>query len=154
MKNFTLFIFSFSLLFSSCQSQTNREIINETTHKVIDAIKSNNPSDFKNLIGVSNLRVIGKDQESIIFDVNRYNILFNQAFKRNEELNIDIPGLFNESGQTVVRIKFPKNIATSSGLKSLHLNLYFGPPQVATLRKISGYELIQDDSDSTEFKKQ
>ena len=68
-------------------------------------------------------------------------------------VGVNLGDFSNESGQTAVRIKFPKNITTSSCLKSHHLNLYFGPPQIFTLRKISGYELIQDNSDSTEFKK-
>ena len=154
MKNISLIICSLIFLFSSCRSQTNREIIDETTHKVIDALKSKNPTDFKNLIGVSNLRVIGKDDESIGYDVNRYSSLLNQAFHKTEEVPFDITGLFNGLGQTVVRIKFPQSVADSSGVKSLHLNIYFGPPQIVPLKKISGYELIQDNSDSTEFKKQ
>ncbi|MBA4259466.1 MAG: hypothetical protein C0446_09900 [Chitinophaga sp.] len=139
---------------SSCHSQTNREIIDETTHKVIAALKNKNPTDFKNLIGVSNLRIIGKDDETIGYDVNKYNLLLNQAFNKADEVPFNITGLFNGMGQTVVRIKFPQSMADSSGVKTLHLNIYFGPPQIVSLRKISGYELIQDNSDSTEFKKQ
>jgi hypothetical protein len=154
MKNFFLIICGLIFLFSSCLSQTNREIIDETTHKVIAALKNKNSTDFKNLIGVSNLRVIGKDDESIGYDVNRYSLLFNQAFKKTHEIPFDITGLFNGMGQTVVRIKFPQSVADSSGVKSLHLNIYFGPPQIVPLRKISGYELIQDNSDSNEFIRQ
>ncbi|MFZ6023041.1 MAG: hypothetical protein ACOYVG_01145 [Bacteroidota bacterium] len=154
MKNFSLIICGLIFLLSSCHSQTNREIIDETTHKVIAALKNKNPTDFKNLIGVGNLRIIGKDDESIGYDVNRYNLLLNQAFNKAEEVPFNITGLFNGMGQTVVRIKFPQSVADSSGVKSLHLNIYFGPPQIVSLRKISGYELIQDNSDSTEFKKQ
>jgi len=153
MKNICLIFCGIVFLLSSCHSLTNREIINETSHKVVEAIKKKNQSDFKNLIGVSNLEVIGKDEESIRNDVNRYNQLFIQALKNNGELPIDITGLFNDLGQTVVRIKLQQSLADSSGVKSLHLNLYFGPPQIIPLKKISGYELIENNSDSTEFKK-
>lgn len=153
MKNIYLIFCGIVFLLSSCHSLTNREIINETSHKVVEAIKKKNESDFKNLIGVSNLEVIGKDEESIRNDVNRYNQLFIQSLKNNGELPIDITGLFNDLGQTVVRIKLQQSLADSSGVKSLHLNLYFGPPQIITLKKISGYELIENNSDSTEFKK-
>jgi len=149
-----LLLYSVFFLFTGCHSQTSREIIDETTHKVIAALKNKKPTDFKNLIGVSNLRVIGKDDESIGYDVDRYSLLLNQAFYKTEEIPFDITGLFNRIGQTVVRIKFPKSVADSSGVKSLHLNIYFGPPQIVPLRKISGYELIQDNSDSTEFIRQ
>ncbi len=154
MKNFSLIICSLIFLLSSCHSQTNRQIIEETTHKAIAALRNKNSTDFKNLIGVRNLRIIGKDDESIRYDVNRYNLLLNQAFNEAEEVPFNISGLFNGMGQTVVRIKFPQSVADSSGVKSLHLNIYFGPPQIVSLRKISGYELIKDNSDSTEFKKQ
>lgn len=154
MKNFLLIIYGLIFLFNSCHSQTNRAIIDETTHKVITALKNNNSTDFKNLIGVSNLRVIGKDDESIRYDVNRYSLLLNQAFQKNEKVPLDITGLFNGMGQTVVRIIFPQKLADSLKLISLHLNIYFGPPQIVPLGKISGYELIRDNSDSTEFKKQ
>ncbi len=153
MKNICLIFCGIVFLLNSCHSLTNREIINETSHKVVEAIKKKNQSDFKNLIGVSNLEVIGKDEESIRNDVNRYNQLFIQALKNNGELPIDITGLFNDLGQTVVRIKLQQSLADSSGVKSLHLNLYFGPPQIIPLKKISGYELIENNSDSTEFKK-
>lgn len=153
MKNICFIVCGLVFLFSSCHSQTNREIINETTHKVVEAIKNKNQSYFKNLIGVRNLEIIGKDDESIGYDVNRYNQLFTQALKNNGELPIDITGLFNGLGQTVVRIKLPQSVADSSGVKSLHLNLYFGPPQIVPLKKISGYELIENNSDSSEFKK-
>ena len=153
MKNICLIFCGIVFLLSSCHSLTNREIINETSHKVVEAIKKKNQSDFKNLIGVSNLEVIGKDEESIRNDVNRYNQLFIQALKNNGELPIDITGLFNDLGQTVVRIKLQQSLTDSSGVKSLHLNLYFGPPQIIPLKKISGYELIENNSDSTEFKK-
>ena len=153
MKNIYLIFCGIVFLLSNCHSLTNREIINETSHKVVEAIKKKNQSDFKNLIGVSNLEVIGKDEESIRNDVNRYNQLFIQSLKNNGELPIDITGLFNDLGQTVVRIKLQQSLADSLGVKSLHLNLYFGPPQIIPLKKISGYELIENNSDSTEFKK-
>lgn len=153
MKNFLLIIYGLTFLSNSCHSQTNREIIDETTYKVITALKNNNSIEFKNLIGVSNLRVIGKDDEAIRYDVNKYSLLLNNAFQKKDEVPFNITGLFNEMGQTVVRIKFPKKLADSLRVTSLHLNIYFGPPQIVPLGKISGYELIKDNSDSTQFKK-
>lgn len=141
---------SFFLLmisFNSCKSQSNEQKIKVTGMKVVDAIRNNNASDFKSLIGVTNLRVIGKDDESIVNDVKRLNLLF-KRYLSNSEVEMKLPSVFNNIGQMPLQISIIKKGGDSLGINEMHLNLYFGPPDIVPLNKISGYELVKNNSDS------
>jgi hypothetical protein len=137
------------VIFLGCRSQSTKEKINNTTHEVLKYLKEGDEVGFKKIIGVDDLLVIGKNEEMIASDVKIYDSLFNKYFS-GKMPDINITNLYNRSGQMQVKIQFYK---TDDGkqIKELHLDLLFGPPNIIPLDKLSGYKLVQNDSDSSSF---
>jgi hypothetical protein len=120
-----------------------------TSYKVLKAIKEGDSGEFIKLIGVTNLGVIGKNEEMIEYDVKKYESLFKKYFGDNVP-QFDITEQYNSLGQMQVKINlFRENGATYK--KESHLSLLFGPPNIVSLDKISGYSLIENNSDSLDF---
>ena len=134
-----------------CKAQTNKEKMIITSNKVIEAIRTEDINTFKKLIGVSELNVIGKDDEMIEYDVKKYKNLF-EKYISGKELQITITDLYNYLGQRIVKIPIYENPQDSTQIKEIHLNLYFGPPNIKPLNKISGYELIKNSMDPSDFR--
>lgn len=67
------------------------------------------------------------------------------------EAQIEITDLYNSLGQKLVKIQMNGDVVENQTKSDMHLDLYFGPPSIAALDKITGYELVQNNSDSAYF---
>jgi len=141
----------FTFLFSYCKSQTDNEKIFSTSFKVVEAIQNLDTIKFKSLIGVDDLKIIGKNEEMIDYDVQKYKKLF-QEYLGNRKPIIEITELYNTLGQKLVKIRLHSNTENKNRISEMHIDLLFGPPNINSLDKISGYELVKNNSDSIEFR--
>ncbi len=112
----------------------------ETSQKVVDILKNGTEKDFTKLIAVE-LHVIGKDEEGIAFDFAKIKKYY------KEYLNFGTPKFSfieqsNSSSQKTVQIIFHTRISKSTTDYDVRLDLMFGPPQLFSLHKISGYKII------------
>lgn len=135
---FNLILFSLSF-FIACKHQSDDELILATSHKFIMAIKKGNIEDVKDLIGVK-LSVIGKDTESLRFDINKCKYLFN-TYYHDTEMKIVVTNQIDELGERLVKVPIFNGYDSVSKLTNAVLDIYFGPPNYVPLSKISGYEV-------------
>ncbi len=142
-----LSIFTF-LTFISCKSQTNEEKIQQTTYQLIDILKGNTEEDFLNLIGTDRRQ----DTELVRFDYIKIKSYINKYLKEDKP-EILITNKYTDLGQRLVQVPLYKGYDTIANIKELYLNLYFGPPDIIPLNKISGYALIVIDSTGMKSKK-
>ena len=131
----------FSLLFlSSCGQKTSYDQMIETTDKVINSIKDHSEKQFIDLIGVD-LKTIGKNEELLHQDFLRLQEYYKLYIGDGKITSLIIDTL-NESGQKEVKIVFKKSIADQKATTAeIALDLYFGPPNLFGLDKITGYEI-------------
>jgi len=114
-------------------------------------IQKNDTSDFISLIGYGNLGIIGKNEEMIGNDVKKYRNLIEQYLGRKKP-TIEVTELYNRMGQKLVKVLLFSSNNDTTKIKEIHLSLYFGPPNFISLNKISGYELVTNNSDSLNFR--
>lgn len=129
------------LVLASCITVTNEDRMLLTSHEVVSSIKEDDPSDFRSFIGPK-LRSLGKDESDVLSDFNDYKLLFGK-YTNMGDVKTNITNLYNTMGQRLVDIPI---IDTESKLPPdsiYHLYLFFGPPNIYTLNKITGYELNQ-----------
>jgi hypothetical protein len=138
-----------TLMLGSCKSQTANEKINITSERIYNAILKNDSKQFISLIAYDNLLDMGKNAEIVKDDVQRYYTLFSES-KCKIKHQIIVTETYNFLAQKKVMISFCVEGQTSSK-QEMHLNLLFGPSDFFSLDKITGYELIIDNSDSLEF---
>jgi len=123
----------------ACHRPTRQEEILKTSNEVISALKENRESDFNRLIGVK-LDMMGKDEELLHWDYTQMRELISK-YSNFDLLPIRITNEFNNS-RLLVEIPVFKRKDTLSNIKEVKLILFFGPPQLVPLNKISGYDLI------------
>ncbi len=139
VKSFIYLVFTTILI--SCKAQTNEEKIRVTSSKIIEAIRAEDINTFKKLIGVSSLKVIGKDDESVEYDVKKIQNLYNQYLK-DKKPKIIITNDYNNLGERKVEIPFYQGNDSINNISEVKLELYFGPPHLISLDKLSNYKLI------------
>lgn len=143
---FTIIVF---FLLISCKSNSDNEIIYKVSQDALTSIRNNDVEKFKSLIGNDNVK---KDTELISFNVNRLNRLFNAIYDNREEKPlIEVTERYNFLGQMCVKIPIYEN-KKASDISEMHLNLLFGPPSLFSLNKITGYTIVENNSDSADFK--
>ncbi|RFS26637.1 hypothetical protein DVR12_02280 [Chitinophaga silvatica] len=113
----------------------------KTSNEIISSIKENNEKKFRSLIGVD-LKTIGKDERFVEFEFNKIVEKYRKDI-RTDEASIEITNLFNSLGQRVVDISFSNKQSNIAADKVWHLILLFGPPNLFTLKKITGYYFYQ-----------
>jgi hypothetical protein len=121
-----------------------------TSNKVLRMIEKLDTPGFIRTIGVSDLKVIGKNEEMICYDVKKINSILLENLSHTSP-KIYITDLYNFLGQKLVKIQIGGNAVENQNKSELHLDLYFGPANIATLDKITGYELVHNNSDSVYF---
>jgi len=113
----------------------------------LTSIQNNDVEKFKSLIGHDNIK---KDTELISFNVNRLSKLLNESYNNQQgKPLIEITERYNFLGQLCVKIPIHK--IKKTGIHEMHLNLLFGPPSLFSLNKITGYAIIENNSDSLDF---
>lgn len=158
IKSTKIFIILFFLL--SCKTQTNKEEISSTCNRAISAIKNHNIKAFLQLLP-NDLEILYKDQETIEYDLEKFNNLFN-TYLVDKNPKVVITDLYNHLGQRLIKIpiydnvkdSFPNNKLYLRHVNRLSIDLYFGPPSMMPLNKISGYMLVMDEDEnySNQFK--
>jgi hypothetical protein len=151
MKRFiptTFLLLLIGTSYTDCKPKATYRRTYNTTYKVIDAIQADDPAKFISLIGVTDLKAIGKDEEMVRYDIKEYKALFEKYIKGNKP-HIEFTQSYNHLGQRLVKVSFYDN--KDSAIRECHLNLLFGPRNVIPLDKISGYELIRNNADSINF---
>lgn len=136
------------LLTTMCKSQTTEEKIKQTVSETISALQNGDTKKFIALIG-RDLKT--KNEETINYDVKQIQRLLHENYN-NSTPQPEFPDLYNFLGQRVIRIPLNNKPSDFPSVKEMHLNLYIGPPNFVSLRKLSGYELIRNNSDSAEFR--
>ncbi len=136
------FLYLFMILFAGnaySQLPINDEMIN-TTEKIIHSIKNNNLEDFENIIGVS-LDAIGKDKPQVAAEFKECNYYYN-LYNTNYKLKILMNDSINILGQKKVSVIFFDGSDSVENIKKIGIDLFYGPPALFSLKKISGYNII------------
>jgi hypothetical protein len=149
-------IMTFSI--SACKSQPNEKIMDSVTRQVVASIRAGHVEEFRSLIGPAPSS-LSKDDESIRFDIQQYKEVLDE-YIGHDSVHIIITDLYNHLGQRLVKIPiydYSKDSTNAKelwvhGVKTLFLELEFGPPNLFPINKISGYDLIRNNSDSSSFK--
>ncbi|HEY9261983.1 hypothetical protein [Chitinophaga sp.] len=115
-----------------------------TTNALISTIKKNEFTKFRFFIGPE-LDVIGKDEGMLYADFSRFRSLLG-THSEDIDTNIQITNLYNHLGQRIVEIPIKRSANTGSTDSIYHLYLFFGPPDLYPLTKITGYQLAMDTS--------
>ena len=146
------------LSISGCKSQSNVQIIDSVTRQVLASIRAGNVAEFRSFIG-PDLSALAKNDEMIGLDVKKYKKVLDE-YIGHDSIHIIITDLYNHLGQRLVKIPiydYSKDSTNAKelwvpGVKILFLEIDFGPPNFFPLNKISGYDLIRNNSDSSDFK--
>src|SRR5688572_6649747 len=131
------FVFLSSFLSACGQKPYNEQMI-ETPNKVLTAIKEESEGQFSRLIGVE-LNVIGKNEELLHYDFKKLTSYYKRS-ATSQTLTPIILDTPNEMGQKAVQIILGKADSNSNTAEELKLLLYFGPPNLFGLDKITGYK--------------
>ncbi len=128
--------------FFSCKSQTNDEKILFTAKETIRNIYENDVKSFKGKIGLSRLSIIGKDDEMLRSDFEFLSSIISKDSIKFYFNQIIVPDTTNDLDQKIVTFKVPLTILEDSTFKEAILTLFFGPPQIIPLNKLSGYKIV------------
>lgn len=142
-----------SILLLNCKTQSNEEKITSIGNDVINAIENKDVGMFLKILP-DDLDMISKDSEMIEYDIKVFNKIFSTYFSNNKP-TIVVTDLYNYLGQRLVRIPIYNNKEDSIKNSDLYLghvtrlsiDLYFGPPGIMPLNKISGYMLVMDEDE-------
>jgi len=132
------------LFLASCITVTNEDRMLLTSHDVVASIKGNDSSDFRSFIGPK-LISFGKDESDVLSDFYDYKLLFD-TYEKKGDIKTNITTLYNVMGQRLVDIPIIDTENKMSADSIYHLYLFFGPPNIYTLNKITGYELKQGNT--------
>ena len=143
-----VYLFLICQFIASCKTQSDEQTIQQTSEDVVTALSKADAKKFLNLIAHQNLRTIGKNEEMVTDDVNRFNELFD-ASAVNGRPKPQIRDLYNGLGQRVVKIGFEGPRTEDDG--KLELWLLFGPPNLFSLEQITDYQLVTPRTDTSEF---
>lgn len=133
-----LFLLLPLMIYSSFAQNTNKEKMFLTTNKILVAIKNGSEKEFIELIDV----VINKDSEMLHNDFIKIENYY-QTYLGNKEIKpilIDTP---NFLGQKIVQILFHKGTPFDDIPFDIRLDLYFGPPSLFSLNKLTGYKIVE-----------
>jgi len=138
--NRTLYILLLLLLFS-CNQKTQEDKILETSSEILAVIKDNSESMFASLIAVD-LDAMGKNEELLHDDFGKLHRFYNK-YVGDKQIKPIIIDTLNELGQKRVMLVFHKGAPDSEPPYDIRLDLYFGPPNLFSLDKISGYKIVE-----------
>lgn len=137
---FRLLHYLLFILLASCKPQTPREQMLATSHKIVNVLKTGTEKDFMRFIAVE-LDVLSKDEESIKFDFSKLKKYHKEYLNFSEPKYVVIEES-NSLSQKIVQIIFHKGVPKSTVDYDIRLDLEFGPPQLFSLNKISGYQIV------------
>lgn len=133
-------------LFGSCQNTNQEESIDLTAKKIIHSIKDGNIEEFINLIGTSaknDTELREADFSKLKYYVDKYNVT--DTFRITDK--------YTPLMKRLIEIPIFNGYDTINNIKKITLVLYFGPPDIVPLNKISGYKLLIIDTAGKKFSK-
>jgi ribosomal protein S24E len=139
-------------------SQSYTRIMDSVARLVLASIREGEVAGFRSFIG-PDLSALAKNDEGVRFDVGQIRQVLNRYMDHDNE-QIVITDLYNRLGQRQVKIPiydYSNDTVNAEdpwvpGVKTLFLEFDFGPPSLFPLNKITGYGLIRNNSDSSDFK--
>ena len=142
---------------AGCNAQSQEDKILEVSRNAVHAIANNNPTMFMSILD-KDLASISKTPEMVTSDVDKFNKLF-VAYLKGKEPGLELTKLYNFRGQRLVRIPIYDNEKDTKQTDSLYLpdakkvtiDLYFGPPDMMPLNRLSGYKLVVNDENIDRF---
>ncbi len=110
-----------------------------TSNKVIDVFEENRETDFIRMIGPESIMI--KDEEKVhwVFERVRKYVLAYSSFDR---IPVIVTDKYDDLGRLEVRMPIFKGRDSINNVKEMELKIYFGPPNLFPLTKITGYELV------------
>lgn len=141
MLRSTILLIIVNALFS-CKLKTNDEKALITAKETIRSIYESDFNSFKGKIGLSRLSIIGKNDEMLQSDFNFLSSIVSKGSINFYYNQIIVPDSTNDMGQKIVTFKVPLTTLEDSTFKEAILTLFFGPPQIIPLNKISGYKIV------------
>lgn len=136
---YKLIFYLFLFLFISCKAQTLDEQMIQTTKEVLNTIKNNDIKSFHNRIA-SKSKMYDLDGSFFKADFKRLNKFYTKYVKDTLPEFV-INHNINELGQKSIIVDILNKPDTSANIKYIKLILYFGPTELFSLSKISGYYL-------------
>ncbi|HEY9261982.1 hypothetical protein [Chitinophaga sp.] len=126
------------LLAVGCKHQSQQEKMISTTQKVLSAIQKDDKILFADLIGTNNA-----DTEALNANLTKIKTYFDKYGPSGAPI---ITNKFTSLGKRLVIVPLLKGRDTIHHINEISIHLFFGPPQMVPLEKISGYSLIIIDS--------
>lgn len=126
-----------------CKAQSNEEKMKETTIQFLNAIRDSDSVKFKHLVNEHFLKT-AKSDYMILHDIaslHKYykSYLMTGSPKISNSIDANILSM-----RKIVIPFYKGEYDSVNNLTGLTLELYFGPPQMVPLSKISRYEMIVD----------
>lgn len=136
------------LFISACSSISEEDTMLKTTNKIIYMIENEQAGDFKHFIGPPLLST-GKDDEMLTSDFAKLKLLLDKRKAQRDKINIT--DLYNVMGQRIVDVPIEKN-GSGTPDSIYHLLLFFGPPNIYPLSKITDYQLTKGNKMPEDFR--
>ena len=127
-------------LLVKCKSQTNEEKMQTTSKDIVKMIRNGQVKEFEKSLGVD-LLTMGKDEESLKRDVDSCQKYLNK-YKKDNDPDLIITNEYNHLGMLKVIVPLLPETHIEEGIVKAQLELFFGPPQMVPLDKISGFNLV------------
>lgn len=136
---FSIIVFtSIFLLLMACKPLTDAERIHNTMEEVLTAINQN---DFKKVVSYIGADFVIQDTFSEKIDVeDMYYILAKYHQNKIDSLKWSTDNKIDELSRIKYVIPLFDGFDSLTGLEKASLNLYFGPPQMVSYDKLSGFE--------------
>jgi hypothetical protein len=143
---------------AACKAQSNESKMREVTQNVITSIQKNDPEMFMRFL-TKDLSAISKTKNMVASDVEKFHNLLN-TYQKDQKPEVLVTDLYNFLGQRLVRIQIydnengpiKTNVLYLRNGNKLYIDLYFGPPDINPLNRLSGYQLVKNDKDVERFK--
>ncbi|WP_110051621.1 hypothetical protein [Chitinophaga sp. S165] len=113
----------------------------KTSNEVVDVFEENNEADFIRMIGPDLRYMTDEERVHWVFEDVRKYVLTYSSFDR---IPVVITDKYDDMGRREVRIPIFKGRDSINNVKEIELKIYFGPPNLFPLTKITGYELVKN----------
>lgn len=147
-------LISLSILMMACkprQNQDVRSIIHQTSDSIGAALKAGDAKKFITFFNTADLKELSTDEEIVAHDVALFANL-HKAYFADKPPVPEYQELYTQNGQYVVKLPIYNRPDSVARVHEMHLNLYFGPFKVFKPNKITGYELVRNNEDSSRLK--
>ncbi|PWV56455.1 hypothetical protein C7475_101971 [Chitinophaga sp. S165] len=134
-------IFVLVLCLCSCERLSQEQRMLKTSNEVVDVFEENNEADFIRMIGPDLRYMTDEERVHWVFEDVRKYVLTYSSFDR---IPVVITDKYDDMGRREVRIPIFKGRDSINNVKEIELKIYFGPPNLFPLTKITGYELVKN----------